>query len=254
MKGHRDLIAVTTMAGLCALVALIVPLEVVQIVAALPLCLLLPGYAIIAACGLAPLERARALLFSVGLSLTTLATGGLLLHFLPGGVRGESWAGLLFLVVLAGCAIAARRRPPPRRRDLPRLALRVRPIDGALMLGAVLCVNAAWTLSSTTLPAKNALGYTQLWMLPAEKSGQVGVRIGVTSAEAIPLAYKLEVRQQGGGPPAYSRLELKPGQQNVRFVAVRRPPPGGVRITARLYRGGRPGVVYRRVSGWVPGA
>ena len=130
----------------------------------------------------------------------------------------------------------------------------LRPIDGALLAGAALCVAGALILSSTPLPAENAVGYTQLWALPADASAAPGVRVGVDSAETEPLAYRLEVRRPGGGPPVSSRLRLEPGQESVRFVGVESPPPGGVRVTALLYREDRPGVVYRRVTEWVQGA
>lgn len=256
MRGHRDLVVATATAALCALVALIAPPEGVRLVAAAPLCVLLPGYAITAAVfAPAPLGRSQVLLFSVGLSLTTLATGGLVLHLLPGGVRGASWATLLFGVVFAGCAIAARRRPKPRRASLPRQTPRLRPTHGALLLGAVLCTIAALALSWSPLPAENVVGYTQLWMLPAPGSEGAGVRIGVGSAERRSLAYRLEVRQQDGGAPVSSRLVLEPGQKSVRVVGVRGRSPGvPVRVTALLYREDRPGKVYRRVSAWVQGA
>jgi uncharacterized membrane protein len=255
VRGHRDLTAMTGAAFLCALVALIVPVEVVRLAFAAPLCLVLPGYAITAAVfAPSPLERPQAMLFTFGLSLTTLATGVLILHFMPGGVRDVSWAALLCAVVVAGGAIAARRRPRRSRASLPTPRLRLRPLDGVLLAGAALSVVAALVLSWTTLPAENAVGYTQLWMLPAEGPASGGVRIGVANVEPDRLRYRLEVRQEGGEEPFISRFALDPGQEATRFVGVSTPQAGEVRVTARLYRWDRPAVVYRRVSAWVPGA
>ena len=256
MRSHRDLGTVVAAAFFCALVALIVPLEAVRVAFAAPLCLVLPGYAITAAVFAAsPLGRPQAVLFSVGLSLTTIAIGGLVLHFMPGGVRDLSWAALLCAVVLAGCAIASRRRPGRSRASLPRPRLRLRPIDGALLAGAAVLVATAFALSWTTLPAENAVGYTQLWMLPADGPASSGVRVGVVNAEPDTLGYRLEVRQDGGEAPLISRFRIAPGEEVTRFVEVstsRAGEPVGVR--ARLYRSDLPEEVYRQVSAWVPGA
>ena len=212
MSGNRDLAAVAVAALICALVALSVPLEAVRLVAAVPLCLLMPGYAITAAIfSSAPLERSKALLFSVGLSLAVLAVGALLLHLVPGGVRDASWAALLLAIVVPGCAIAARRRLEGLRSSPPRLP-RPTPAQGALMLGGLLSVVAAMVLSWTPLPAKDAVGYTQLWMLPAEGRGGPGVEVGVINAEPDRFIYRLEILEDGRRPiAAPSRLILQPG-------------------------------------------
>jgi uncharacterized membrane protein len=256
MRGHRDLSAATAAAFICALVALIVPLEAVRLAFAVPLCLVLPGYAITAAVfAPSPLERPQAVLFTIGLSVTTIAIGGLVLHFMPGGVRDVSWAALLCAVVSAGCVIAARRRPEPPRKRLSRLSLRLRPVDGALLAGAAACVVAAMALSWTTLPAENAVGYTQLWMLPHQGPAVDGVRVGVVNAEPDTLGYRLEVRRGGGEAPVISRFRIAPGEEVTKFVEVSTPRAGEpVRVTARLYRRDLPpDEVYRRVSAWVPG-
>ena len=251
MRRHPDLVLVTTAAAFCGLVAALFPFEAVRIAAAVPLCLFLPGYAISAAAFASdPLARAQALLFTIGLSLTTLATGALVLNLFPGGVRRGSWAALLFVVVLVACAIAARRRRGPHPVGLPGPLPRLSPLNAILLLGALLSVIGALVLSSTQLPADKAVGYTQLWMLPVKGPAGPGVRIGVASVEQKPLAYKLTVHQLGVGRRLSSRLHLDPGQESIRFVPAetKRKP---VRFVGLLYREDRPGVVYRRVSGWV---
>ena len=263
MRAQRDLIAAIAAAALCALVALAVPLEAVSVLAALPLCFLLPGYAVTTAVfGPDPLPRQQTFLLTLGLSLTTLATGALLLNYLPGGIRGGSWAGLLFLVVLACSLVAARRRTTELRHSSagpapawpgphwPRLRLRAR--DGAMLGGAAICVVAALVLSWTPLPAKNVVGYTQLWMLSGTDSAGAKVRVGVGSDEVERRAYRLEVRERGGGPLFSEHLVLKPGQQFVKTVRLGEPPSNGrARVVALLYREKRPNKIYRRTTGWV---
>lgn len=262
MRGHRDLVVATATAVLCVVLVLCVPLGGVRLAAAVPLSLLLPGYAITAAAfGRRQLQLPMLLLLSVGLSLATLAIGGLGLNYLPGGLRAASWAGLLLLVVLGGCSIAGLRRPRPSNSGLSGLRPQVRPVDGALlrwaalaMLGGVLAAGLALAISWTPVPAKNAVGYTRLWMLPSGGAARAHLRIGVDSEEQHPVAYKLEVQLGRRHTPVSSRLVLEPGQSRVLNLRVRRRPPGSVPVTALLFRRDHPNAAYRRVTGWMAGA
>ncbi len=255
--GERDLVAAVATAVLCAVVVLCIPLEGLRLAAAVPLSLFLPGYAITAAAfGGRQLEGPQLLVLSVATSLATLAVGGLLLNYLPGGLRTASWAGLLLLVVLGGCIIAAQRRPAPTSTWLPRLHLQIRSVDGALlrwatlaMLGGVLAAGLALAISWTPVPAKNAVGYTRLWMLPSGGAARAHLRIGVDSEEQHPVAYKLEVQLGRRHTPVSSRLVLEPGQSRVLNLRVRRRPPGSVPVTALLFRRDHPNAAYRRVTG-----
>ncbi|HEX6228423.1 MAG TPA: DUF1616 domain-containing protein, partial [Solirubrobacterales bacterium] len=113
MRGHRDLQLAVIAAAASALVALLVPIEELRLIGALPLTLALPGYAIVAVTfARRPLGQAHVLLLSLALSLITLALGGLVLNYSPGGIRSVSWAVLLFVIVLAASRGAAIRRPP----------------------------------------------------------------------------------------------------------------------------------------------
>ena len=250
MRAGRDLIAGAALALLCGIVVLCVPVEGVEVAAAIPLCLLLPGYAItVASFAGHRLEFAQLLLFSLGLSLATLATGSLILNYTPGGLRAVPWAVLLVLVVLAGCAVAGLRRPARQPAIASGPRLRVGLADGVLLLGAVVTVAATVALARTPLSAENAVGYTRLWILPSENSA----RIGVASAEQAAVAYRLEVRS-GAGQPVSSTLRLRPGQERILRIPTGRSTAGRPRpVTALLFRDDDPNVVYRRVSAWVSG-
>jgi uncharacterized membrane protein len=254
MRNHRDLIAASATAVLCAAIALVVPLEGLQIVAAVPLSLVLPGYAItVAVFGQRPLPPPYLLLLSVALSLAALATGTLLLNYV-GGLRAASWAVLLVAVVLGGCFIAGWHRRVQAGTRLPRLQLGIRRADGALLVGAFLAALVALALAWTPLPVKNAVGYTELWMLPNEGPKAPGVRVGVVSQSQHRTAYRLELRIEGQDRPVSTQLVLDPGQRRVLEVPVSRPTPNDfVRVSASLFRRDRPGTVYRRATGWVRG-
>lgn len=250
MRGHRDLRMVTAAALVCALIAVVVPLEAVRFVVALPLALVFPGYAISAAVFAdKPLQRPQVLLLSLGLSLATLALGALALNYVPGGINTVSWAVLVVGVVAGACTAAASRRPGRTEETLLIPGLRIGRRDGGLLLGGGALAAAAVALTLIPLPAKNAIGYTQLWMLPEAGSGD-GVTIGVASQEKNRVKYRLKVKLDDGRSPVTSSLVLEPGERRVLEVPIGDLKPGtAVPVTARLFRPEQP-TAYRRVTGW----
>jgi hypothetical protein len=253
-RADRDLIGVTAAAVACAVVAAAVRITAVRAVAAVPLCLVLPGYALAAAIFLRPRQRgAQGAMLVLAMSLATLVLGSLLLDAVPGGLQLASWAVLLVVVVVAGCAVAAVRRQrivagsqtaQPRRRRL-----RVRITDVVLIVAAALAVSAALGLSRTPLPAKNAIGYTQLWMLQTGTPQSPAVRIGITSAEQHPTTYTLTLGSGTGSPTAIETgLRLRPGASSEVSVPITTVAPHArTLIVAQLFRSGVPGV-YRQVT------
>jgi hypothetical protein len=247
MRGHRDLGRVTGAAILCALVAVLVPIEPLRVLAALPLTLFLPGYAITAA-AFAPrrIARARFLLLSVAMSLSVLVIGSLLLSAV--GIYPGTWALLLVLVVAGACAGAAlrrgraarhARRPGPRRR----LARR----DLGLLAGATALAVIAIVLAQIPFAAKDAVGYTALWMLPGNNG--TSVEVGVANARHVPGPYLLRVQVGKGGGGTTRRFRLDPGEEETFRVAV--DVPAGARVTASLYKAGEPEHAYRQVTSWL---
>ncbi len=254
MRGNRDLRIVVRVALVCALVALLCPVEVISLLFALPLALFLPGFAI-ASAALAGrgVERPQLLILSIGLSLSVLALGGLVLNYV-GGLRAVPWALLLVLVVVGGCRAAALRRPPPGPNPVGRPTWPRPAAAGAVMLlGGAIAAGAAIALAFVPVTAKHAIGYSELWMQPFDRGGAVGVRVGIGSNEQDATSYRLWVRFGEGSTPVVRRLSLNPGQKRVLWLRTAPTPTGGgVPVVARLYRRDRPGVVYHRVTGWVP--
>jgi Protein of unknown function (DUF1616) len=249
VRGHKDLRLLLAVSVLCALGALLVPVDVVRLVFAVPLTLFLPGYAIAAAAfAQNPAGRPKMALMGVGLSLALLPLGALVLNYVPGGIQAGSWALLLVLVVLAACRAAAVRRP--RAAAQSPAPPRVRPSAAtAAVLGlAALMVVAALVLAFITLPAKNAVGYTELWIQPSGAA----VRVGVRSDEQQRNDYRLVVRGSGGGP-VVRRFALEPGEGHVLRIATGVSAVAASRpVTAVLYRSGHGAKAYRRVSTRIP--
>lgn len=252
MRGHRDLKGVCLAAVACALVAALVPWEIVRLVAGLPLTLFLPGYAIVAAAfgSREPAPPKRTTL-SFAVSLMVLALGSFVLNIFPFGLETASWAVLLPLVVIAACRGAALRRGRPVRGPAGRPAL-PRPALGSLVLGALAAVIAlgALALSERPLPAENAKGFTALWMLPTDKS-EDAIAIGVDSNQHEPRSYRLRVSLGKDQSKTY-RVDLDPGEERVYEVDVPSRPSGRTHVVASLYKEERPQKLYRRVTSWLP--
>jgi len=257
MRGHADLRVAIAASLLCAVAALLLPLSGLRVIFAVPLALFLPGYSIVAAIfARRRLELPQRLLLSVGLSLTTLALGAVLLNYMPGGIRAGSWALLLVLVVLAASRAAALARPKPTttRLDVPRLSPR-RSELGLLAAGA-LAVLAALVLAFVPLSGKNAIGYTEMWIKPFGNESRAGVKIGVGNREQADAEYRLRVHIGSNKEETVTyRIALEPGQTQVQVVPIEarssgRPTP----VVAVLAMADRPTLPYRRVSAWIPPA
>jgi uncharacterized membrane protein len=252
VRGHRDLEIVARATVLCALLALLLPFDLVRFAFAAPLTLFLPGYAITAATfARKPPAWSSMLVLSVALSLAVLALGGLVLNYMPGGVREITWALLLVLVVLNGCRSAAlrRARPPAGAPAWPKL--RIDRTTGGLLGGAALMVVATLVLATTSLPANDAVGYTELWISSGADAEAAVARVGVRSVEKRETAYFLRVRL-GNEKPVVELFELRPGETMIVRVPGR-PRPSPIRLTAALFKQSRPTEIYRRVTGWIPG-
>lgn len=247
MKGHRDLRRVFWLAVLCAALALAISLPGLSLLFAAPLLLFLPGYALTAAAfGKRQLERPQQLLLSLALSLAVLALGALILNYL-GGIHPLSWALLELLVVFVACRVAVARRGKeklPQRPPLPRPG----KLGALLLAGAAAATVAALVISASAVPNEDALGFTQLWVLPKAGTGGSEAVVGVRSEEQRATDFDLRIRL-GEDTTVKGSFRLAPGEE--RQVRVR-PPAGSsgeVPVTATLLRHNRPYSVYRRVKG-----
>ena len=252
MRGHRDLTVAGAGAVACAVLALLIPWPALSVVFALPLCLLLPGYAIAAATfARRPLLRPQLFALSIALSLCALALGAVALNYL-GGLHAGSWALLLAALVLACCRLAAVRRPAPeriRRRPLPRRP----PLPQLALYGVALAIAAAAIgLAFVPLPASNAIGHTELWISTATGEDGSVVTVGVKSQEQEETSYFVRVRGERGGPPAVRLFDLAPGQERTIRIPVQTPAVP-MKAIATLFRQSDPERIYRRVYDWLPG-
>jgi len=254
MRGHRDLRLLLALTVVCAIGSLITPLGAVRVIFAVPLTLVFPGYAIVAAAFASrPLAWPERVPLTLGISLACLALSSLVLNYTPGGIRGLPWVLILVLVVFFCCRSAATRRGRSSRRGrtdrqeadpLPKLG-KPRPVTAILAAVALAMVAAALVLAQATFDNNNAAGYTQLWVSPP-KPTDTFAQIGVTSEQQQTRGYRLVVEVEGEDSPLVQTFELEPSQTHLTKVNSDSESPVGVE--AKLYLRSNPTKVYRRVS------
>jgi hypothetical protein len=244
-----DLIVVVAFAALAMTLTLAAPSgSLGRLLVTLPLALFLPGYALTAA--LFPgrsLGTAERLLFSFGLSLTLTVLSGLVLQWTSLGLRPAAWAALLGNITLLASLVALVRG---WHRPVPELGLvRMRPLQGAQLLLALLLVGGALQLARDGAAMRRDAGFTQLWMLPANPSQADSLRLGIGNYEAQTMRYRLRVSAGDAVLGEWQQVSLAPEQQWEAQIAwpTQSGPPT---VEATLYRLDAPETVYRRVVFW----
>jgi hypothetical protein len=238
---------------LCAAVVVLVPITLVRALFVVPLCLILPGYAITAAVfAKRHLEYQQRLMLTLGLSFVALVLGSLLLDVVPGGLQKGSWLILLVIVIVVASVVGTLRGLPLERRRSRRWSFRVTRVDALLLLVGAIGAGSAFAITRHPRTAPNAVGYSALWMLPSGSAHAPSVNIGVISNEQHPTRYRLLLRMGRTDRIVDSSLMLRPGQQT-KFVvplSVSRSTSSGM-VTATLYKDGTSGV-YRQVTADLP--
>lgn len=214
---------------------------------ALPLVLLLPGYALTFLFfnrnALGNVER---VLFGVALSFALTILGGVLLNLTPWGLDAATW--LLVLVgltlVLGIVGILRQREPAFVSWQVPRRSISVS--DLVLYELSILLLFAALMIARVPPPAAQVQGYTALWMLPAEAQAQK-IEFGFKSQELDAETFRIELRMDGQVVQAWDNITLQPGEEwrNAFPLAPGKAAPSTVE--AYLYRRADDTAVYRRV-------
>jgi hypothetical protein len=221
---------------------------------AVPLVLVLPGYAIVAACfPRQSIGGAERLLASLALSLTLTTLGGVVLHWAGVGLRASYWALLLggvtaLAALVALWRVAQTRRVSGQHRDVAarsRLASTARGpwLQQAALLGlAVLLAGGALGLARQDAQEHQGAPFTQLWLLPTISPGLVAA--GVLNAEQAPQRYKIELRAGDVFFERWPSVALAPGQRWEELLHV----PPGYPVEMQIFLYDQPEVVYRRVQ------
>ena len=208
-----------------------------------PLVFLLPGLAVGQALLPARTGWPERLLLSIALSVAIAVVGAVALNWTPLQLDAGTWTGLLTIVTVVAAAVAWARSPRPPG---PRVRRSWRPAAKAIALAVLSLVmtGAALALARTPLHAEHIEGATALWLVPSAEGSET-IRIGVTSAELGPVAYRLKVKQSGR-ITLQRRFRLAPGERWQASVVVATTAARSL-FQATLYRGAQK-APYRRVS------
>jgi uncharacterized membrane protein len=248
----NDLTVVIVSAVLCAILTQIASaFPLIRLVAALPLVLFLPGYAISVAIFprrfFGVVER---LLLSLGLSLIGVALAGLALYWITVSLQAGTWAIVLSGITVCASAIAWWRR----KRTHSIAALPLKPHfnlslrDSLLLSLAILVVAAAIGLARMPTPPRGVSGYTLVWMIPAGDGNINDYRLGVSSMEFSSVSYRLQVLLDGQVIREWPELRLASGESWETSVELQSNQAGAGSVEAMLYRLDNPDVVYRHVK------
>ncbi len=244
-----DLILAAIIAGLIVTIILAMPNRpILRVISALPLVLILPGYALTAAFFPArSLDIPEYVLFSLGLSLAVTAVAGLALHMLGLSLQANTWAITLTAITVVACLIGMWRRRRPVAATPARVP--VRPgLREALFFGlAIVVIGAALYLTRLPTPPTNVSGYTQLWLIPASDGNPSSLRVGVDSKEFATTSYRLQVTVNGRVVNEWPDLQLAPGGSWQFPIELQANQPAFTLVEAALYRLDDPTTVYRQV-------
>lgn len=255
----KDILSVIILSSIAFILALLVPGNWVLIrIVTLPLVLVLPGYALTSALFTKQvLGIAERLLFSLGLSVVIVILSGLVLNWMPFGLRTSSWAVLLTGITLGACAAALLRRrgqgiSNPGRLGIGNIGL---TFGQTLLLGlAALIVCGAVAVSIVGAEQQPRPGFTQLWILPASGAANTKdtVRLGMSNMESKTMEYRLAVNVDGKVVKEWTSIDLNANQTwEDTLVLPQVTHKGTARVEAKLYRIDASAKVYRDVVFWI---
>jgi hypothetical protein len=243
---RRRHLLVAALAVAAAVVCVVVP-GPGRLAAAVPLVLVLPGYAFARAV-FPPdaLDRVQVALLAVGLSLALSVVAATELAGVE-ALSAESLASVMGAVTVVASLVAQARMTlhapdaPPPARARPRR--RVRPLAIAFAAAAAVVLVAAIALARTPLPVPDDRGYTTL-ALTRDPGDVTRVLLRIESQEAQERDFLLRV--SAAGEELMDRpLHIAPGEL-VELPLETSPVAASGRITASLSTGSPP-AIYRRV-------
>jgi hypothetical protein len=213
---------------------------------AMPLVIVLPGYAVMAAWFPKRLTKFPGnVLFIITLSIAIVCMTGLILHKTPWGIQTNTWIASLGAIVLVNLVIAlfwgdfSITSPLDRPVKLPLY-------QGLLIFCAFLMSVFAVYLAREGASQQQSSDVTQMWMLPGEASD--AIHMGVKNLDAEPISYKLVIKD---GPNVIEEnFELEPNTTWEKDFSM----PGSAtrEVNAYLSRLNQPHLVYRSTSLWLP--
>jgi uncharacterized membrane protein len=200
-----------------------------NLAAAGPLLLYLPGWAVLRAFDAEPEGFLESVVLKSALSLALVVIAGLLLN-LVGGITRVGWlvalGGIILAALVAPLAIGRRAEvaTPSRVAGARWASFRFRDLSMIVMAIGLLAGAAA--ISVVSALRQHEFHYTQLWIVPKEKAPNEVV-IGLHSEEQRPQSYAVEVLVDHHLVQTWNDVALDPGQTwttTFRWVGLERYP------------------------------
>lgn len=245
-----DLISVSIAAVVCAVTTLVMAaIPALRVIGAVPLVLILPGYALTACLPQRSFGRVEPLLISLGLSVAISILLGLGLYYAGISLQTGTWAIALAATTLVACGIAWRRRQVAGEESpAVSLSINLSRRDLVLLGLAVVIGSVAIGIARQPSPPNGVSGYTLLWMVPTGDENAGNYQLGFTSHEFVGVTYHLQVTIDGRVAWDWPELKLAPGETWTSPIALENDRVGTGSIEAVLYRLDNPSVVYRQVK------
>jgi uncharacterized membrane protein len=222
---------------------------ILRLAAAAPLVLYFPGHGVLSALRF----RARSVqewgVLAAGVSIGLAIVGGFVLDALHVLLPLGWWVWCAgFVLVMSAIAFArGQSHEEPAKPGAMRFRLR----HGVVLGVAAVLVGGAFVITARDDATYRQFRYTNFWMLPGKDHPSQEVTLGVTSAEAEPRTFDIEVTLSGNIVAAFRSIQLAPGETVTRQVLFPLEPGQLEKAEAWLINGKNRSQVYRRVSLWV---
>jgi hypothetical protein len=242
---------VAVFALVACLVSALLPagLAAVRVPLALPLVLVAPGYAAVAALfEPGALRASERLVLSLSLSIAATILSGLAVDAAGAKLTAAPWLEVLGALTLAAALTALARG---HARVLRAPALRLRAVEvAALVVATALLAGAAVIGFRPLAPPARTQGTASLGLLEAP-AGQAAVCVSVINEQFHVASYRVAVSVAGGPARLIGPIKLAPGATWNRLVAVG---PGLPAVSATLYRASAPAPLYApdTLKVWAP--
>ena len=254
MHKHLDLLLAFIITLLNITLAILhIHLLPINLLLALPLIFLLPGYTLLEVLFYKyALNGVQRVTLSLGLSITIAILCGFLLNMRPQGLTGKTWTLSLGSLTITCILIAACLRGNTTANGA--WLLQMRPHLRKHIPGTLLLLAAAVILLFTVLYSDDSAKYqrrqafTELWLLqkdPVRKS--CSVYVGIDNFEFKPITYSIVMTVNGTPTSTWPSITLPPQKTWHTSTPITSKESGALVIEAKLYRADSPYMVYRNV-------
>ncbi|RUV72391.1 MAG: hypothetical protein EOR30_00110 [Mesorhizobium sp.] len=243
-----DLLAACLWAGAAVAAVAVSDSLLIRTALGAPMVFLVSGHTVLRAIGVRTGSALQHFVYAVGASLAAGIAGGFALNA-AGSLTPLGWALWFWVVTVAAALVAACRRDTP---DLPAwpAPARVRLLQGAAFMLALLVATGAYALAVRDEAAYREFKYTAFWLLPSASGESGRITVGIRSAETQTQLLDLEITLDGQPFAIFRSLAIAPGESWAREIPV---PVLATpqKADARLYRP-EDNRLYRSVSTLVP--